>query len=170
MAGETGIKPDIVTYGKIIGGGLPVGAIAGSKEYMEYLAPIGPVYQAGTLSANPLAMSAGLATLKLLTPQVYQQLDKTAHDWTNAFEKCFQKHGFSQYQMIRYKSLFWQCPSKENITTIEQIPGDLNAHFHKLFPFLLEKGVYLSPNAYEIGFISMAHDQSVLEEFIHKLC
>ena len=106
----------------------------------------------------------------MLTPKVYDDLDKLAGDWVNAFEKCFKKHDFSQYKMTRYKSLFWQCPNAENITTIEQIPSDLNTHFHKLFPFLLNKGVYLSPNAYEIGFISMAHDQAVLEEFIHKLC
>jgi len=115
-------------------------------------------------------MTAGLATLKLLTPEVYQQLDTLAENWTKAFGQCFKKHGLEQYTITRYKSLFWQKPTSEKITNVHQIPDDLTTHFDKLFPLLLKNGVYLSPNAYEIGFVSMAHDESILQEFTQRLC
>ena len=159
MAGLTGIKPDVVTYGKIIGGGLPVGAIGGSKKIMEHLAPIGNVYQAGTLSANPLAMVGGLATLKELTPAVYEQMELQTHKVVELFSEWLGKYNHGQFKLFKVisrASLFW-------ITT-EQ-PED----FKDLFQVLLEKGIYLAPNAYEVGFISLAHTDDVISELKKRL-
>lgn len=171
MAQETGIKPDIVTYGKIIGGGMPVGAIAGPKKFMEFLAPAGPVYQAGTLSANPLAMRAGLATMKQLTPEAYTWLDSQAKKFIDVFKSWCQKNGYESYHATQKHSLFWIHPNSDEkiIREASEIPENLSSMFYSLFEKLLPKGIYLSPNAYEISFISLAHDDSVLEEFERRL-
>lgn len=172
MAAKTGITPDIVTYGKIIGGGLPVGAIASSRANMEKLAPIGGVYQAGTLSANPLAMVGGLATLQKLTPATYQKINDRTRKICALFDQWFQtfNHGqFSDYKMVSEESLFWpvrgKCPHN-----IQEIPADLAAQFTPLFLELLNRGIYLSPNAYEVGFVSLAHDQKVIDDLEARLC
>ncbi len=173
MMGKTGIKPDIVTYGKIIGGGLPVGAIAGSRKIMETLAPIGPVYQAGTLSANPLAMVAGLETLKLLNDSLYSELQKNMKTATAIFSEWFQNFENGKYKdfhIISEESLFWitTAPNKEDLN-ISDFPETMNERFKELFEELLQKGIYLSPNAYEVGFLSSAHNQDVLEDLKSRL-
>lgn len=171
MAQETGINPDIVTYGKIIGGGMPVGAIAGPKKFMEFLAPAGPVYQAGTLSANPLAMRAGLATMQQLTPQAYTWLDNQSKKFIEVFKSWCRGNGYEKYHATQTHSLFWIHPneSEEVIRRAEDVPSDLMTMFYGLFEKLLPKGIYLSPNAYEISFISLAHDDKVLSDFEEKL-
>lgn len=171
MSGKTGITPDIVTYGKVIGGGLPVGALAGKKEIMENLAPIGEVYQAGTLSANPLAMVGGLETLKQLTDEAYESLEKNASSFLAVFRDWLENYNsgeFSHYKITSMGSLFW-ISTKENIKRASDIPSDLGANFNPLFTTLLNKGIYLAPNAYEVGFISLCHDQKVCEEFKKRL-
>ncbi len=155
MSEQTQITPDIVTYGKIIGGGMPVGAIAGKKEMMEMLAPVGSVYQAGTLSANPVAMSAGLATLQQLTPDIYKTLEKN----TNAICEIFQewlasKSEFLDVKIHQHSSLFWI---------------EANNEFKALFEMLLKKGIYLAPHAVEVGFVSAAHNEKIIAELKHKL-
>lgn len=171
MSQKIGITPDIVTYGKIIGGGLPVGAIASTRKIMEELAPIGNVYQAGTLSANPLAMSAGLATLKKLSPETYDRLDHYSEkiyqifkEWLNDFEKG----RFKDIELITHNSLFWFAPKKD-IHSLKDIPSNLTKRFNEMFEVLLHKGIYLAPNAYEVGFISLAHDERVAEELERRL-
>lgn len=171
MAEVTGIRPDIVTLGKIIGGGLPVGAIGASKFIMEHLAPIGKVYQAGTLSANPLAMVGGLSTLKEMTPQNYQKIEEQTKKITNILADWMKhyNHGeFSMFKITSYASLFWIVP-KDNVTKISEIPLNLTENFNKLFEVLLKRGIYLAPNAYEVGFVSLAHDEKVLNDLINRL-
>jgi glutamate-1-semialdehyde 2,1-aminomutase len=171
MAEVTGIKPDIVTLGKIIGGGLPVGAVGASKFIMEHLAPIGRVYQAGTLSANPLAMVGGLATLKQMTPEVYEKIEKQTKAITELLTKWLKTYNngqFSMFQVTTYSSLFWIVP-KENVRSISEIPENLTENFNKLFAELLDRKIYLAPNAYEVGFVSLAHDGSVLKDLARRL-
>ena len=171
MAEITGIKPDIVTLGKIIGGGLPVGAIGGSRFIMEHLAPIGKVYQAGTLSANPLAMVGGLATLKQMTSENYKKIEEQTKKITNlmtCWMKTYNNGQFAMFQVTSYASLFWIVP-KENVTKISEIPENLTENFNKLFEVLLDRGIYLAPNAYEVGFVSLAHDDTVVADLAKRL-
>lgn len=169
MGEETGIHPDIVTYGKIIGGGMPVGAIAAKREIMEFLAPLGPVYQAGTLSGNPVAMTAGLTTLKKLTPAAYATMETQTKKIATLFKEWGSANGFQDYNIITKGSLFWAVPSHEQFTNIKHIPSNLNERFHDLFKVFLNKGIYLAPNAWEVGFVSLAHDDKVIEDLKNKL-
>jgi glutamate-1-semialdehyde 2,1-aminomutase len=165
MTELTNIIPDIVTYGKIIGGGMPVGAVGASKKIMEQLAPLGNVYQAGTLSANPVAMRAGLATLKLISEAgFYDNLEKITSDIVNLFTywtNSFQNGRFSYYHFEKFSSLFWPIrkthKNSEVIRNLKNLPISLKEDFYALFQVLLDKGIYLAPNAYEVGFVSLAH-------------
>jgi glutamate-1-semialdehyde 2,1-aminomutase len=169
MAEKTGIRPDLVTYGKIIGGGMPVGAVAGPRKFMEQLAPLGPVYQAGTLSGNPVAMAAGLANLKKLTPAAYEKLEKDTASTVALMTEWMHENGFDDYTVHHYASLFYPVPSKERLTRITQLPANLTERFRELFRVLLEKGIYLAPNAYEVGFASLAHDSKVQADLKERL-
>jgi glutamate-1-semialdehyde 2,1-aminomutase len=164
MAQKTNINPDIVTYGKIIGGGMPVGAVAGKRDIMQCLAPVGNVYQAGTLSANPVAMKAGLANLKQLTPSFYEELNQTSKNIYNIFQEFFDAHnGFKEFKIKTYDSLFWLVPTTKPIHATSDIPQNLTELFNPFFKHCLERGIYLAPNAYEIGFISGAHVSAISE-------
>jgi len=169
MACLTGVIPDLVTYGKIIGGGMPVGAVAGKRAHMEFLAPVGPVYQAGTLSGNPVAMAAGLANMKKLTSEAYQRLDQQSAAVVALLNEWSEGHGFADYSVQRFGSLFWAAPTKQKLNNITQIPENLMPRFYELFKVLLEKGIYLAPNAWEVGFISLAHDEKILAEMRKRL-
>ncbi|MAZ46977.1 MAG: aspartate aminotransferase family protein [Halobacteriovoraceae bacterium] len=169
MCCPTQVKPDLVTYGKIIGGGFPVGAVASRAEIMDCLAPVGDVYQAGTLSANPVAMAAGLANLKQLTTDFYQNLYKTSDKIVAIFQKWMQKRGYEDYSLPNYHSLFWPVPTHDKLTSPDQIPANINERFYQLFQDLLERGIYLSPNAYEVGFVSQAHDEKVQAQLEERL-
>lgn len=169
MPTDLDIIPDIVTYGKIIGGGFPVGAVASTRKIMQHLAPVGQVYQAGTLSANPIAMVAGLANLEQLTNDFYNNLSELSNKVVATFNDWLQSSEFSDFKIIQYKSLFWLAPTEHNITRPSEIPSNLTERFYDLFKVLLNKGIYLSPNAYEIGFVSIAHDETVIEELKRRL-
>lgn len=169
MAGITKIIPDIVTYGKIIGGGMPVGAVAGKKDVMQFLAPAGPVYQAGTLSGNPVAMVAGLTSLKKLTPEAYVTLENQTKKVVNVMGEWMKAKGFEDYQTIQYGSLFYPISTHNKLTNITQLPSNMNERFYSLFKAMLEKGVYLAPNAYEVGFGSLAHTDKVIEDLKNRL-
>ncbi|MGZ3743589.1 MAG: glutamate-1-semialdehyde 2,1-aminomutase [Pseudobdellovibrionaceae bacterium] len=170
MVEVTGLKPDLVTYGKVIGGGFPVGCYGGRRDLMDLVAPSGDVYQAGTLSANPVGMRAGLRTL-----QKMKALDgwKVLNQRTLQFCQKLQK-GLAEIkapvQVSHYSSLFWihGCV-QEPIRRIEQIPPGQGENFKKLFLKCLEKGVYLAPNAYEVGFLSLAHTEDILDEAAGKI-
>ncbi|MBD65478.1 MAG: aspartate aminotransferase family protein [Halobacteriovoraceae bacterium] len=163
------VEPDIVTYGKIIGGGFPVGAVAARSEIMDKLAPVGDVYQAGTLSANPVAMVAGLANLQQLTDNFYEKLERQSLKLVNIFSNWLTKNGFEDYSLIHFQSLFWAIPTHDKIINSSQIPGNIQERFKVLFEELLNKGIYFSPNAYEVGFVSSAHDDDVLSEIEQRL-
>lgn len=154
MAAATGIRPDLVTWGKIIGGGFPVGAFAGPRELMARLAPLGRVYQAGTLSANPLAMRTGLATLQLLESGViYRQLE-TLGARLEARIRALGLH------CARVGSLFWLPggPARPGmLRSAAHCDAGLSAGYPQLFRRLLDAGIYLPPSPMEIGFLSAAH-------------
>lgn len=169
MIEETKIKADIVTYGKIIGGGLPVGAVGASKKIMENLSPVGGVYQAGTLSANPLAMIGGFATLSKMTPKAYQEITSSTEEIVSVFKHWLVKEGYNDVEIIHKSSLFWMIPSQAKIKSINEIPSNLVEKFNPIFYKLLEKGIYLAPNAYEVGFVSYAHNNLVINDLKKRL-
>ncbi len=169
-AGYYDIQPDIITYGKIIGGGLPVGAYGASKEIMSNIAPDGPVYQAGTLSGNPVAMAAGYATLQeLLSPGFYQKLnDKTESFVGKILNHCSTK-GY-EVSIPTVGSIFWLAFSTQEIRSADQIDATSMSFFKKVHFELLNKGVYLGPSGYEVGFVSSAHTAEDLDFAAARIC
>jgi glutamate-1-semialdehyde 2,1-aminomutase len=158
-----GIVPDLTCLGKVIGGGLPVGAYGGRRDIMEYIAPAGPVYQAGTLSGNPLAMTAGFTTLEIIdtSPDFYQTLsDKTAHLCTGIRNQA-EKFGFTlQYHQIG--SMFGMFFSEQQVYDYDSAKlSDVGA-FNTFFHGMLEQGVYLAPSQFEAAFMSAAHAEGDL--------
>lgn len=169
MAECSGVKPDLVTYGKVIGGGFPVGAYGGRKDLMSQVAPEGAVYQAGTLSANPVAVSAGLATLKkLIRDNPYPKLKKLGDEFALKVEKE------TPIRVQRAESLFWFILDKVNtpdsvVRAPSQFPERQKERYSKLFHALLEKGFYLAPSGFEVSFLSTAHSAASLDELAHEL-
>lgn len=164
MAELTGIRPDLVTYGKVIGGGFPVGCYGGRREIMELVAPAGPVYQAGTLSANPVGMRAGLVTLKKVEREsVYQTLETRAQRFTSALETGLRQSGHD-VSVARAGSIFWLHAGRHTIRRLSDIPKDHSERFKGLFHACLSEGVYLAPSGYEVGFISLAHTDEILDQ------
>ncbi|HRG51332.1 MAG TPA: glutamate-1-semialdehyde 2,1-aminomutase [Bacteroidia bacterium] len=162
-AGYYNIQPDIITYGKIIGGGLPVGMYGSSAKIMSSISPEGNVYQAGTLSGNPVAMAAGIAQLtECLKPDFYKSLEtKTKF----LIDEIFKNVGAAASQLKIYSvgSIFWIAfTDKDVIRSAEEIDGDSMKYFRILHKELLERGVYLGPSGYEVGFVCEAHTQDDL--------
>jgi glutamate-1-semialdehyde 2,1-aminomutase len=157
-----GIYPDIVTYGKIIGGGLPVGAYGARKEIMQCVSPDGPVYQAGTLSGNPVAMAAGLAQLKeCSTDNFYRELASKTTEFIEDINTFCAENSYP-LELVSIGSIFWfSFNGKKRILSSSQIDPDMNS-FNKLHHYLLNQGVYLGPSGYEVGFISSKHDRTTL--------
>jgi len=153
-----GITPDLSTFGKVIGGGMPVGAFGGKREFMEQVAPSGPVYQAGTLSGNPVAMAAGLATLDLITvPGFYEELGEKTRMLTEGIqaEADFFEIPFTTTRVGGMFGLYF-TPEKQ-IVNFEQSGAVDVDRFKRFFHAMLDNGVYLAPSAYEAGFVSSAH-------------
>lgn len=148
-----GVIPDMVTYGKVIGGGLPVGAFAGSTEIMNVLAPLGPVYQAGTLSGNPLAMASGIATLQYLkdNPNVYDQIDKSTQAIEGLLRNRFKNE---QLAINRVGSMISIHFGIDSVTNIRDATAANNDRYNKLFHHMLKNNIYLPPSAFESWFIS----------------
>ena len=170
-AGLYRIKPDILTFGKIIGGGLPVGAYGASANIMGTVSPEGPVYQAGTLSGNPVAMSAGKAQLEqLLVPGFYRQMAKK----TTRFVRTLRAHiQHKQYpvRVFQVGSVFWLSFSElPHVRAAHEIDSASMQEFKKLFHYLLEQGVYFGPSGYEVGFVSARHTEAELEMAATILC
>lgn len=162
MAELTGLTPDLVSYGKILGGGFPVGCYGGRADLMDLVAPSGPVYQAGTLSANPVGMRAGLATLKKCQKvNAWGELEKRMGAFAMAVTEGLEG---TLFQITFRGSLFWVHPrSPHPIRSVADLPPDLGARFAPLFRAALARGVYLPPNGYEVGFLSLAHTPEVLQ-------
>jgi glutamate-1-semialdehyde 2,1-aminomutase len=154
------ILPDLTTLGKIIGGGLPMAAYGGRADIMKKVAPVGPIYQAGTLSGNPLAVAAGLAMLRYLDahPEVYEILEARAAQLT-----AWVPPGVT---MNRVGSMFTFFLTPDPVTDWESAARSDKARFAKLFHFMLERGIYLAPSQFEAGFISTAHSESDIQQTV----
>ncbi len=162
-AGYYDIQPDILTFGKIIGGGMPVGAYAASREIMLNIAPEGPVYQAGTLSANPVAMAAGLATLEILLEDgFYEDLAAKTQWLTSTLQNHCDQKGY-EISFPSIGSIFWPTFTRKRTLRSDEIDGASMDHFKKMHLECLKRGVYFGPSGYEVGFISAAHTQADLE-------
>ena len=159
-----GIQPDIVTYGKIIGGGLPVGAYGASNEIMASVSPDGPVYQAGTLSGNPVAMAAGIAQLELcMAPDFYREMEAKTRGFVERVNAYAKVKGYP-FELVSLASIFWlSFNGKKSIHRADEIDPDMSA-FNRLHDYLLRHGIYLGPSGYEVGFVSSAH---TVEELTH---
>ena len=152
-----GVRPDLTTLGKIIGGGLPVGAVGGPREIMEYLAPTGPVYQAGTLSGNPVAMAAGLATLRLLTvPGFHERLAAQTAVLCEGLAERAEAAGVPM-QINHVPGMFGWFFAEQPVRGFDTVMAADSKRYARFFHGLLARGVYLAPSAYEAGFLSAAH-------------
>ncbi|WP_374013189.1 glutamate-1-semialdehyde 2,1-aminomutase [Pseudoxanthomonas koreensis] len=157
-----GITPDLTTFGKIIGGGMPVGAYGGRRELMEQIAPSGPIYQAGTLSGNPVAMAAGLAMLALVqAPGFHQRLADATAQLCDGLEAAARKAGVA-VTTNRVGAMFGLFFTDQKVETYAQATACDIPAFNRFFHAMLERGVFLAPSAYEAGFLSSAHDAAVI--------
>ena len=164
-AAHYNIKPDIVTYGKIIGGGMPVGAYAASAELMAHISPDGAVYQAGTLSGNPVAMAAGIAQLTVLSGAgFYDELNQKTAEFVEALRAHIQEKGYP-IQLFSIGSIFWFAFStRASIRAAAEIDHGSMDMYKKFHRELLNRGVYVGPSGYEVGFVSAAHDAENLDK------
>jgi len=161
-----GIEPDLTTLGKVIGGGLPVGAYTGRREIMETVAPAGPMYQAGTLSGNPLAMTAGIETLKVLRePGVLEQAEQKTAKLAAGIGKAAQEAGVPIYQS-RAGTMFCTFFTSEAVTDYASAKTSDTERFGRFFQAMLERGVYLAPSQFEAGFISAVHSDADIEQTV----
>ena len=161
------VKPDLTTLGKVVGGGLPVGAFGGKREIMEYIAPLGPVYQAGTLSGNPIAMAAGLSTLKLLqAPNFHQQLSDSAAALVQGLQQAADNAGigFATNQVGGMFGFFFT--QEKSVSHFAQVVACDQEIFKQFFHGMLGEGIYLAPSSYEAGFISAAHGEVEIQTTI----
>ncbi len=161
------VKPDLTTLGKVIGGGMPVGAFGGKREIMECLAPLGSVYQAGTLSGNPVAMAAGLKTLELIAvPNFYADLTAKTTRLLDGLKSVAENAGvaLTTNQVAGMFGLFFT--QEKNITSFAQVMACDQDYFKRFFHAMLEQGVYLAPSAFEAGFVSIAHDDEAINKTI----
>src|SRR3990167_5239411 len=168
MQALTQIKPDLTTLGKIIGGGMPVGAFGGRADILEYLSPTGPVYQAGTLSGNPVAMAAGLKTLELIAaPGFYQTLQQLTTRLLAGLQEAANEHSvpFTTNQIGSMFGLFFTDLNK--VTNFKQVMQTNVKQFNIFFHNMLQEGIYFAPSAYESGFISAAHTETEVLQTIN---
>jgi len=157
-----GVEPDLTTLGKIVGGGLPVGAFGGREDIMQEIAPAGPIYQAGTLSGNPLAMAAGLSTLNHLTDDVYQAINTATDTLVDGLVERAAAVGLKvcENRVCGMFSLFFDIASADNYDDVARSNIDqFNAFFHSM----LDQGIYLAPSAFEAGFISTKHNGEIIQ-------
>ena len=164
-----GVQPDLTTLGKILGGGLPVGGVVGRKDILERLAPLGGVYQAGTMAGNPVALAAGIATLDILRDtDAYARLDELG----KTLEQRFAQHALAKKaRLVRVGSIVW--PYFETAGALPKEASDISAaaaqRYHGAYRGWLAKGVYLPPSAYEVSFLSTAHTYAHLDQYLDAL-
>ena len=164
-----GIEPDLACYGKIIGGGMPVGMFAGASDIMDSVAPVGPVYQAGTLSGNPVSMAAGLATLQAISADVglYQRLENRLETMLSAIQEKACQHGIAFQYIIRGAMFGYFFSEESEIDSFSKVSACNQDRFKKFFHAMLDSGVYLAPSSYESGFISCAHGDEEIEHTVN---
>ncbi len=163
-----GVKPDLTTLGKVIGGGLPVGAFGGKREIMEYIAPLGPVYQAGTLSGNPMSMSAGLAMLNALSDDVnfYQNLNEKVQMLTDGILAQAQANNIGMTANVVGGMFGLFFTDSDSVTNFDEASTCDVERFKKFYHLMLEEGIYMAPSAYEAGFVSNAHSNEDIQATI----
>jgi glutamate-1-semialdehyde 2,1-aminomutase len=158
------VTPDLTTFGKIIGGGMPVGAYGGRRELMQQIAPAGPIYQAGTLSGNPVAMAAGLAMLELIQALgFYDELAARTRLLTDGLQAVADGEGLP-FSVNRVGGMFGLFFTSEKVESFAQATAADTAMFNRFFHGMLERGVYLAPSAFEAGFVSSAHTEQDLAD------
>jgi glutamate-1-semialdehyde 2,1-aminomutase len=161
-----GAEPDLVMLGKVIGGGMPIGAVAGRADLMDLLAPVGPVYQAGTLSGNPVAVRAGLETLKILArPETYERLEVTSARLGDGIADALGRSGLKGC-INRVGSLVTMFLGVEEVREARDARGADTALFARFFQAMLERGIYLPPSQFEAMFVSLAHSESDIDRTI----
>ncbi len=161
-----GVTPDLSTFGKVIGGGMPVGAYGGRRELMQRISPAGPIYQAGTLSGNPVAMAAGLAMLDLIqAPGFYESLDAKSNALCDGLEAAAKDAGVP-FSTQRVGGMFGMFFSADKVDTYAGALACDTAAFNRFFHEMLDRGVFLAPSAFEAGFVSSAHDDAVIAQTI----
>jgi len=166
--GHYNIKPDLTTLGKVIGGGMPVGAFGGKREIMEQIAPLGPIYQAGTLSGNPVAMAAGFATLEIISQEgFFETLSKQTSKLAAGLEERAAKANIplSTNQAGAMFGFFFN--KEKNISSFAQVSACDDQRFKKFYHGMLDEGVYLAPSSYETGFVSSAHSDEDIEKTLN---
>jgi glutamate-1-semialdehyde 2,1-aminomutase len=170
-AGYYDVQPDIITFGKILGGGLPVGAYAASNDIMSSISPEGNVYQAGTLSGNPVAMAAGIAQLSnCLEEGFYQKLEKNTSNFCNKITAHAESKNHD-FKIFRIGSIFWFAFTElDHIRRAEDINASSMIKFRKMYWEMLQRGVYFGPSGYEVGFVSAAHSKDDLENAAGIIC
>lgn len=166
--GLEGVAPDLVTFGKVMGGGLPAAAFGGRAEIMDRLAPNGPVYQAGTLSGNPLATAAGLATLRGATPEVYAHIDRVSAQVEAEISKALSAEGVT-HRVQGGGNLFTVFFTDQEVTDFDSARTTDTKVFAAFFHAMLEQGVYLPPAAFEAWFFSSAHDEAAIDRVVAAL-
>ena len=168
VQGFTGITPDLTCLGKVIGGGMPVGAFGGKAEIMDYIAPVGPVYQAGTLSGNPVSMAAGLAMMQLVQQEgVYEQLFAKTKKIAEGMQAVADEAGIPF--TVNYIGSMWGgfFTTDKKVSNYAQVMACDNDRFNKFFHGMLEGGVNLAPASYEAAFMSTAHTDADIEETLN---
>ena len=166
--GLDGVVPDLATFGKVLGGGMPVGAFGGKREIMEKLSPLGPVYQAGTLSGNPLATAAGLATLHQLDDDLYTHLNGAADILTAEFAAALKAEGVP-HTINRAGTLFSVFFTDPEVRNYDGAKSQDTAAFGRFFHSMLDQGIYLPPSAFEAYFVSRAHNSAILDRIVSAL-
>jgi glutamate-1-semialdehyde 2,1-aminomutase len=168
-AGYYNIEPDLITFGKIIGGGMPVGAFGGRADIMSMIAPDGPVYQAGTLSGNPVTLSAGIAALKVLMQKgFYEGLESKTQKIKNELNAFCEKNKLTM-RIEAIASIFWLNFAGERVFSSDEISADSSGRFKIIHHELLQRGIYLGPSSYEVGFVSAAHKDDDINYFIEQM-
>ena len=166
--GHFGVTPDITCLGKVIGGGLPVGAYGGKREIMERVAPVGDIYQAGTLSGNPLAMTAGLETLKAMTKEAYEQLNTKVDQLVQGYKEAAEKHGIS-LQINRVGSMVGVFFNSEPVINYETASSSDTDRFAQYYRSMAEQGIFLPPSQFEGLFVSAAHTDEDIRQTIEAV-
>ena len=170
MSKNLSITPDLFCLGKVIGGGFPVGAYGGCKDLMNNIAPMGDVYQAGTLSANPFGMRVGLSTLKKAKREnIYELLKENTQYFCDEIKNIWQEKKIKDWDIHSYASIFWLHQKTENpIRSVSTFPTNQRESYATLFHALLKEGIYLAPSGFEVSFLSAAHSKKTLKKALRK--